>query len=114
VDLGESDDIGLLDILFSFYWEFDNACFILPLDSFKYSFSEFPLERKRKRSWISSNNTSVSPSLIEPECVSAMPDNKDSPQERSEYKTSRLDEQDQLNFHFYGTSLSPSHNSISV
>jgi hypothetical protein len=51
--------LDVLDMLFSFYWEFDNACFIFPMDPFKYSFSEFPLERKRKRSWISSNNTSV-------------------------------------------------------
>jgi hypothetical protein len=62
----------VLDMLFSFYWEFDNACFIFLVDSFKYSFSQFPLERKGKHSWIFSNNTSVdSPTLTEPDQVSA-------------------------------------------
>jgi hypothetical protein len=51
---------------------------------------------------------SVSPSLIEPECVSAVFDNEDFFQERSEFKLSRLEAHYQLNFHIYGTSLSPS------
>jgi hypothetical protein len=83
-------------MLFSFYWEFDNACFIFPVDSFKFSFSEFPLERKCKRSWIYLNNMSVSPSLLEPERVSARSDNGDPPLERSEYKVSRLEAHKQL------------------
>jgi hypothetical protein len=98
----------VLDMLFSFYWEFDNACFIFLMDSFKYSFSEFPLERKRKRSWMDLSNTCVSPSLIEPERVSAVSDNEDPPQERSDYKVSCLETHDQFNFHIYGTSSSPS------
>jgi hypothetical protein len=99
----------VLDMFFSFYWEFNNECFIFPLDSFKYSFSEFTLERKLKRSWLSSNNTSVPPSLIEPELVSAASDNKDPPQIRSEHKVSHLEAHNQLlNFHINGISLSPS------
>jgi hypothetical protein len=81
------------------------------MDSFKYSFSDFPLEHKRKRFWISSNDTSVSPFLIEPELVSAVSDNKDPPQERSEYKVNHLEAHNQLfNFHISGISLSPSLN----
>jgi hypothetical protein len=96
----------VLNMLFSFYWEFDNVCFIFPLDSIKYSFLEFPLERKLKRSWMDLSNTCVSPSLIEPECVSTVFDNEDPPQESSEYKVSRFEAHDQFNVHIYGTSSS--------
>jgi hypothetical protein len=97
-------------MLFSFYWEFDNACFIFPMDSFKYSFSQFPLERKRKRSWISSSNTSVdSPTLTEPDQVSAVSDDEDPPQIRSESEMRLLEVQKQLfKFHNNGISLSSS------
>jgi hypothetical protein len=76
----------VLDMLFSFYWEFHNACFIFPIDSFKYSFSEFPLERKCKRSWLDSRNTCLTPSLLESECVLAVFDIEVPPPERSDYK----------------------------
>jgi hypothetical protein len=74
----------VVDLLFSFYWNFDNVCFIFPVDPFEFS-SQFPLQRNHKRSWVFSDNTDVfSPTFTEPDEVSAVSDDKDSSQLREE------------------------------
>jgi hypothetical protein len=96
-------------LLFSFYWEFDNACFIFLVDSFKYS-SQFPLQRKWKCSWVFSDNAGVfSPTVTEPSEVSVVSDEENSSQLREERRTRRLKAQQKLRkFHDDGIVSSPS------
>jgi hypothetical protein len=73
--------LDVVDLLFSFYWNFDNTCFII----------QFPLQCNHKRSWVFSDNTDVfSPTVTEPDEVSALSDDEDSSQLREERRIKRL------------------------
>jgi hypothetical protein len=97
----------LVDLLFSFYWEFDNACIIFPVDSFKCS-SQFPLQRKWKRSWVFSDNTGNSPTVTKSDEVSVVSDDEDSSQLREDCRKRRLRSQRKLRKFHDGIVTSPS------